>query len=83
MINVSVAKTGSENTMSLVRRFSKRVLGAGIIRRVKDRRYYKRNVSASKGRLSALRRIAKREKTAELERSGLVDPKARGPKRGR
>lgn len=83
MINVSVAKTGSENTMSLVRRFSKRVLGAGIIRRVKDNRYRQRTLSASKRRLGALRRIAKKEKTAELERLGLVDPKARGNKRGR
>ncbi|MES2014765.1 MAG: hypothetical protein V4437_03035 [Patescibacteria group bacterium] len=82
MINVSVTKTGSENSMSLVRRFSKRVLGAGIIRRVKDNRYRERELSKSKRRLAALRRITKHEKTAELERLGLVDPKAtRGPKR--
>lgn len=69
--------------MGLVRRFSKRVLGAGIIRRVKDNRYRIRDLSKSKRRASALRRITKREKTANLERLGLVDPKARVQKRGR
>lgn len=83
MINVTVTKTGTENSMSLVRRFSKRVLGAGIIRRVKDNRYRTRTLSASKRRASALRRIEKREKTANLERLGLIDPKARTTKRGR
>ncbi len=83
MINVTVTKTGSENSMSLVRRFSKRVLGAGIIRRVKDNRYRQRELSKSKRRAGALRRIAKHEKTANLERLGLVDPKARTTKRGR
>ncbi len=81
-INVSVTKTGTENSMSLVRRFSKRMLGAGIIRRVKSVRYRTRDLSKSKRRASALRRVAKREKNAELERMGLIDPNAkRGPRR--
>lgn len=78
-INVSVEKTGNENSMSLVRRFSRRVLGAGIIRRVKDNRYRKRELSKSKRRQAALRRVGRREKNAELERLGLIEPKtARG-----
>lgn len=81
-INVSVEKTGTENSMSLVRRFSKRVLGSGIIRRVKDNRYYQRNVSQSKRKQAALRRVSKREKNAELERLGLLEPRtSRGGRR--
>ncbi|MBP6946286.1 MAG: hypothetical protein Greene07147_96 [Parcubacteria group bacterium Greene0714_7] len=83
MINVSVTKTGTENTMGLVRRFSKRVLGAGIIRRVKNNRYRQRELSQSKRRAGALRRIAKHEKSATLERLGLVDPNARVQKRAK
>lgn len=78
-INVSVVKTGSENSMSLIRRFSKRMQGAGIIRKIKKIRYRSRNQSKARRKISALRRVEKLEKTAERERMGLVQPK---PMRG-
>ncbi len=80
-INVSVVKHGNESSMSLVRRFSKRVLGAGIVRRVKANRYKLRDQSKTKRRTSALRRVEKRLKTEERERLGLIEPKElRGPR---
>ncbi len=81
MINVSVAKTGTENSMSLIRRFTKRVQGAGIIRRVKGARYHDRLKSQSKRRKSAIRRITKKETLAEQERLGLIKEVVRGPRR--
>jgi hypothetical protein len=82
-VNVSVVKHGSESSMSLVRRFSKRVLGAGIVKKVKGGRYKLREVSKNKRRTSALRRAAKRTKKEEMERLGLINPadKRRGPRR--
>ncbi|MBV9349386.1 MAG: hypothetical protein JO026_01415 [Patescibacteria group bacterium] len=80
-VNVSVARHGSESSMSLVRRFSKRVLGAGIIRKVKGSRYRLRGESRTKRRNSALRRVAKFEKKEEMERLGLSEPK--DPRAGR
>lgn len=74
-INVSVVKHGSESSMSLVRRFSKRVLGAGIVRKVKGGRYKLRQESRNKRRNSALRRVEKRVKVEEKERLGLVEAK--------
>ena len=62
--------------MSLIRRFTKRVQGAGIVRRVKGDRYHERPASRNRRRTSALRRVEKREKNAELERLGLIEPKA-------
>jgi hypothetical protein len=79
-INVSVVKHGTESSMSLVRRFSKRVLGAGIVRKVKSSRYRIRQESRGKRRTSALRRVEKHLKTEEKERMGLIEPK--DPKRG-
>ena len=69
--------------MNLIRRFQKRTQGAGIVRRVKGIRYRTRVQSKNKRRTSALRRVAKRAKQAEMERLGLIDPKAdrRGPRR--
>lgn len=81
MINVSVAKSGSENSMALIRRFQKRVQGAGIIRRVKSARYHERLKSKTKRKKSAIRRIVKKEKTAEMERLGLIKEVVRGPRR--
>lgn len=79
-VNVSVVRHGSESSMSLIRRFSKRVQGAGIVRRVKGVRYHGRSQSKNRRRTSALRRIEKREKNADLERLGLVK---REPVRGK
>lgn len=73
-INVSVTKHGTESSMSLVRRFSKRVLGAGIVRKVKGSRYKLRDLSRGKRRTSALRRVEKHAKIEEKERLGLIDP---------
>lgn len=81
MINVSVAKHGTENSMSLIRRFTKRVQGAGIIRRVKGARYHDRLKSKTKRKKSAIRRITKKETQAEQERLGLVKEVIRGPRR--
>jgi ribosomal protein S21 len=79
-VNVSVEKHGTENSMSLIRRFTKRVQGAGIVRRVKGNRYRLRELSKNKRRMSALVRVEKRAKTQEMEKLGLIQEK---PVRGR
>ena len=79
-VNVSVEKHGTENSMSLIRRFTKRVQGAGIVRRVKGNRYRLRMQSKTKRKVSALTRVAKRAKAVEMEKMGLAEPK---PVRGR
>ncbi len=81
MINVTVVKHGTENSMSLIRRFQKRVQGAGIIRKVKGSRYHERIKSKTKRRVSALRRIDKRDKTQEMERLGLIKEPVRPVRR--
>lgn len=68
-INVEVQKTGSESNLSLLRRFSKRVQGAGILRRVRGIRYKERHQSHLKRKQSALKlleRQAGRERLAKL-----------------
>jgi hypothetical protein len=81
-VNVSVEKHGTENSMSLIRRFTKRVQGAGIVRRVKGNRYRLRDLSKGKRRASALTRVAKREKREEMEKLGLIEPRQpRGARR--
>ncbi|XKT74165.1 MAG: hypothetical protein ACJKTH_02290 [Patescibacteria group bacterium UBA2163] len=81
MISASVKKNSSENTMSLIRRFSKRVQGSGVVRRAKGIRFHQRAVSKNKRRDSALRRLAKQEKRQEMELMGLIQPRTRGGRR--
>ncbi|MBU6310544.1 30S ribosomal protein S21 [Patescibacteria group bacterium] len=81
MINVSVEKHGTENAMSLIRRFQKRVQGAGIVRRVKGARYTERPKSKLRRKKSAIRKIARRDDYAEKERLGLIKETPRAPRR--
>lgn len=82
-INVAVARNGSESTPSLIRRFSKRVQGSGIVRRVKGSRYFARTLSKKKQRVGALRKLARDEKRQDMERQGLIQPRdPRAPRGG-
>lgn len=75
---MSVVKNGNESVPALIRRFSKRVQSAGIVRKVKSIRFRDRAVSKNKRHTSALRRIARVQKRQEMERLGLVQPRTRG-----
>jgi len=43
--NAEVSKNDGESTINLIRRFSKRVQGAGVINRIRGNRYYLRSKS--------------------------------------
>ena len=73
-INVEVAKTGTENSASLLRRFTKRIQESGIINRVKSVRYKNRVQSPFKVKRSTLERIARRKKVEKLIKLGKLSP---------
>ena len=79
MTNVEVQKTGSESNLSLLRRFTKRVQGAGILNRVRGIRYSERVTSPFKRKAATLKRIVKRAEREKLAKLGkLPPPKTRG-----
>ena len=45
MINAEVVKTGNENNVNLIRRFTKKVQGSGVLPRVRSIRYASRKMS--------------------------------------
>lgn len=65
MINVQVERTGSENGLSVLRKFQKRVQGSGVLNRVRGLRYYDRTLSHYKKKKQTLTRI---ERKTEMER---------------
>ena len=73
MINVEVTKNTNEKAPSLIRRFTKRVKGSGVLPRVRSVRYSKRHVSDFKKKKQTLRKIERREKFEELYKKGKVE----------
>ncbi|MEI8337975.1 MAG: hypothetical protein WCF92_02400 [bacterium] len=68
-VNVEVIKAGTENNANTIRKFTKRVQEAGILRRVRGIRYKDRNRSkyvTKKKTLSSLDRKAKIEVLIKL-----------------
>ena len=68
-VNVEVQKTGNESSLSLLRRFTKRVQSSGVLMRKRGLRYKTRNLSTLKrkmGTLKFIERRAEREKLAKL-----------------
>lgn len=67
---VQVTKGSSENTASLIRRFSKRVSTSGVLKKARRIKYRKRPASAFTKKKKALNRIAKEKKTDRARKLG-------------
>jgi ribosomal protein S21 len=83
MINVEVTKGASENNLSVLRRFQKRVQGAGILNRVRGNRYTERTKSENVKKAKTLAFLKKREETAELIKLGKIQEVSKFSKRKR
>jgi ribosomal protein S21 len=80
--NVEVEKNNNESSANVIRRFTKRVQGAGIVPKVRGGRYYTRIKSRNVQRTSKLKKLEKREVYEKLVKLGKVqETKGRG--RGR
>lgn len=74
IMNVSVNKElDAESNLSLIKRFSKRLQGAGIIRRAKKLRYTERPLSNYKKKQQALKRLIRRAEIERLRKLGLLE----------
>ena len=63
--NVEVIKNNNESTANIIRRFQKRVQGAGIIPKVRSGRYFARIKSRNVQKFSKLKKL---DKTVEYEK---------------
>jgi ribosomal protein S21 len=80
--NVEVTRNGTENPLGLLRRFTKRVQGSGILPRVRGERYHERTLSHYKRKIKTLESIKRREDRDEQIKLGKINPDApRGKKR--
>lgn len=81
-VNAEVQKNENETAVNLIRRFSKRVQGAGVIQRLRGRRYHSRVKSREVRRKHTLKVIKRREEVQELIKLGkMLERQPRGPRR--
>ena len=77
-VNVEVKKNPSENALSLVRRFQKRVQESGILPRVRGIRYSDRPLSELKTKRAKLKKLANLAKYEQDKRMGKVVERKKG-----
>lgn len=72
MINVEVERTNNESATTLLRRFTKRVQGSGILNKVRHMRYAKRTESPYVRKKRTLKSLARREERERLLKLGKL-----------
>ena len=75
MINVEITRNGTENSIGLIRRFTKKVQGSGILPRVRSIRYNQRVLSAYKTKMKTLKSLKRKAEVAELIKLGKMQEK--------
>lgn len=72
MINVEVTQNNNENAMSVIRRFSRKMIESGVVPKVKSKRYASRKVSKLGRKMSALKKLARRDEVERLKKLGKM-----------
>ena len=70
--NVEVEKNNNESSANVIRRFTKRVQGAGIVPKIRGGRYFSRIKSRNVQRTAKLKKLEKREVYEKLIKLGKV-----------
>ncbi len=74
-INIEIEKNSNESNASMLRRFTKKVQGSGVLPRVRSIRYSKRKLSHYKVKVQRLSSITKKKEIEELIRMGKMADK--------
>jgi ribosomal protein S21 len=74
---VEVKRSKNESASALIRRFSRRAQGLGLVREVRERRYHERSRSKNVDHKRAMISKGRRENYNEQVKLGKIDPAAR------
>jgi ribosomal protein S21 len=72
-VNIEVVKGNNENNLSVLRRFQKRVQGAGILSKVRSKRYSERVKSENVKRAKTLSYLKKKDEINTLLKLGKMN----------
>jgi ribosomal protein S21 len=81
MINIEVEKNSNESNASILRRFTKKVQGSGILPRVRSIRYSGRKLSEYKVKIARLASLSKKAEIENLIKMGKMMEKERQSKK--
>jgi ribosomal protein S21 len=79
---VEVRRGKNESSTALIRRFTRRAQGLGLVREMRDRRYFERARSKNVGHKRALISLVRRQTYNELVKLGKIDPAAKKSRKG-
>jgi len=72
MINVEVSKAANENNIGIIKRFTKKVQGSGILPKVRSKRYSQRDLSFYKTKKNTLKNLKRKGEIMELIKMGKM-----------
>ncbi len=72
MINVEVTKNPTENNLSVLRRFTKKVQGSGVLPKIRSRRYAERVLSHYKVKKNTLKNLKRKAEILQLIKMGKM-----------
>lgn len=79
MVQAEVQKTGNESALSTIRKFSRRVQGAGLVKTLRSKRYHSRDVSKAVKKKRALKLLKRRADFRKAIKEGkIAEPQKRG-----
>jgi ribosomal protein S21 len=71
-LNVEVIRSGNENSLSVVRKFSQKMRSTGIVRKMRGKKYWSRSISPTVKKKQALRRIERSQERTRLIKEGKI-----------
>jgi len=71
-INIQVEKNNNESTANLIRRFTKRVQGSGIVPRMRGIRYFRRQKSSNVNKEAKLKKLVRGKEYERLLKLGKI-----------
>ena len=74
---IEVKRGKNESSSALIRRFSRRAQGLGLVRHLRDTRYWQRSRSKNVEHKRALISLARRANYREQVKLGKIDPAAK------
>lgn len=77
MINVEITRNANENNLGVLRRFTKKVQGSGVLGKVRSRRYSERKLSSYKVKKNTLKILGRKTKIMNLIKMGKISENKR------
>ena len=74
--NVQVEKNQNESSANVIRRFTKRMQGSGVLQRVRKNRYYARTKSENVRKEARLKKLSKMVEYEKQLKLGKIQEKA-------